>query len=191
MVLGVGPRCGDDRGARPAGRHLHGPGLQMIETGTARQFGAVPLPVYPCRDSNAGDRLRRPMLYPTELQGDAVVTRVILPQTDWCTSHQGAFRMGADTLLPQPLTHDHGLCAASPSGKCRGLRKVLGTDSVPGTWTGAPYRIGKTAVLIFAPRWNIPTITNGSRRAVAFGGQHDRCGRQVEPPARVSSARLH
>ncbi len=41
------------------------------------------------------------------------------------------FRMGADTLLPQPLAHDHGLYAASPSGKCRGLRKVPGTGSVP------------------------------------------------------------
>jgi len=60
--------------------------------------------------------------------------------------------MGADTLLPQPLTHDHGLCAASPSGKCRGLRKVPGTDSVPGTWMGALHRIGETAVLIFAPK---------------------------------------
>ncbi len=40
------------------------------------------------------------------------------------------FRMGADTLLPQPLTHDHGLCAASPSGKCRGLRKGPGADNV-------------------------------------------------------------
>ena len=62
------------------------------------------------------------------------------------------FRMGADTLLPQPLTHDRGLCAASPSGKCRGLRKVPGTDSVPGTWTGALHRIGKTAVFILPPR---------------------------------------
>ena len=45
------------------------------ETGTARQNRrAVPVPVYPCRDSNAGNRLRRPMLYPTELQGHAAVT---------------------------------------------------------------------------------------------------------------------
>lgn len=27
------------------------------------------LPQYPCRDLNAGHRLRRPMLYPSELQG--------------------------------------------------------------------------------------------------------------------------
>ncbi len=60
--------------------------------------------------------------------------------------------MGQDALLPQPLAHDHGLCAASPPGKCRGLRKVPGTDSVPGTWPGALPGMGKTAVFIFPPR---------------------------------------
>ena len=41
---------------------------------TARQSGG-PL-VYPCRDSNAGHRLRRPVLYPSELQGRIPTTRV-------------------------------------------------------------------------------------------------------------------
>ncbi len=32
-------------------------------------ISAGPSSLYPCRDSNAGHRLRRPMLYPSELQG--------------------------------------------------------------------------------------------------------------------------
>ncbi len=59
------------------------------------------------------------------------------------------FRMGADTLPSAPGARS---ALRSISGKCRGLRKVPGTDSVPGTWTGALHRIGKTAVFILPPR---------------------------------------
>jgi hypothetical protein len=36
---------------------------------------------YPCRDLNAGHRLRRPVLYPTELQGHASTYTTITAPT--------------------------------------------------------------------------------------------------------------
>ncbi len=72
--------------------------------------------------------------------------------------------MGADSLLPQPLTHARGLCAHLRR-KCRGLREVPGTDNVPGTWMGVLHRVGKTAVFILPPKMKctLPSDTHASR----------------------------